>query len=331
MIAEEVNYPEIKLIAILKVLSMSSEPVGSTTISHRLEREGIFLSERTVRYHLKIADELGYTQPFGHDGRMITTEGRKEIKEAMAARQLGSTRDKLKILAYQTTFDPEKHSGQLPINVSLINKDNFKEAVLAMKDAFKAGICVSDLVAVAQEGEILGSVVIPPGKTGLATVCGVAVNGVLLKSGVPTEYNFGGILEIRSSNPRRFVAIINYDGTSLDPSEEFVRSKMTSVGEASKVGSGKVLGVFWTIPAMAREISKEKINKLKESGIGGVYAIGNSGEPLCQISVGLNRIGVVQLSGLNPVAAAVEIGIEIENIAGSGLIEFQQLQHVWKL
>jgi repressor of nif and glnA expression len=40
---------------------------------------------------------------------------------------------------------------------------------------------------------------------------------------------------------------------------------------------------------------------------------------------------MVQLGGLNPVAAAVEAGIEIDNIAESGLIDFSQLQSFWKL
>ena len=44
---------ESKLISILKVLSESSEPLGSITIARKLEREGIFLSERAVRYHLR--------------------------------------------------------------------------------------------------------------------------------------------------------------------------------------------------------------------------------------------------------------------------------------
>ena len=74
-----------------------------------------------------------------------------------------------------------------------------------------------------------------------------------------------------------------------------------------------------------------KIAMLQEAGIGGIYALGNTSEPLCQIPVVLNRIGIVQLGGLNPVAAAVEAGIEIENIAESGLIDFQQLQPVWQL
>jgi repressor of nif and glnA expression len=38
-----------------------------------------------------------------------------------------------------------------------------------------------------------------------------------------------------------------------------------------------------------------------------------------------NRIGMVQLSGLNPIAAAYEAGIEIESITESGLIEFEEL------
>ncbi|MFC1925380.1 DUF128 domain-containing protein [Chloroflexota bacterium] len=322
---------ESKLIAILKILSESKESLGSITIARRLEGEGIFLSERAVRYHLRIADERGYTRPVGRDGRLITTEGQREVKEALAPQHLGFVREKLEMLAYLTTFDPEKRAGQLSINTSLINKDKFKKALSAMKGAFKAGICVSDLVAVASEGEKLGSVVVPEGKTGLATVCAVALNGVLLKAGIPTEYRFGGVLEVRNFQPRRFVAIIDYAGTSLDPSEQFIRARRTSVSEASKAGNGKVLAVFRTMPAPAKKVIEEKIAVLKEAGIGGVYAVGSISESLCQIPVALNRIGIIQLGGLNPIAAAVEAGIEVENIAESGLVDFQQLQSVWKV
>jgi repressor of nif and glnA expression len=333
MMAEQVvgADAEGKLISILKVLSESSEPLGSITIARRLEDEGVFLSERAVRYHLKIADERGYTLPGGRDGRMITEEGRREVKEALAPQHLGFVRDKLELLAYQTTFDTEKRSGLLPINTSLIAKDRFKKALSAMKEVFKAGLCVSELVATASEGEKLGAAVVPSGKIGLATVCSVAINGVLLKAGVPIEFKFGGVLEVRNLNPRRFVAIIDYAGTSVDPSEQYIRARMTSVGEAARTGSGKILGVFRTMPAPAREVAEEKIAQLREVGIGGVYAVGDTSEPLCQIPVPLNRIGIVQLGGLNPVAAAVEAGVEIENVAENGLINFQELRSFWKL
>jgi HTH-type transcriptional regulator, global nitrogen regulator NrpRI len=322
---------ENKLIAILKVLSESSEPFGSIQIARCLAQGGVFLSERGVRYHLKIADERGFTQPGGRDGRTLTPEGRQEVKEALAPQLLGVVRDKLELLAYLTTFDPVKRSGQLAINTSLIAKDRYKKALAAMKDAFKAGFCVSELVATASEGEKLGAVVVPEGKIGFATVCGASINGVLLKAGVPTEFRFGGVLEIKNNQPKRFVALTEYAGTSTDPSEQFIQAKMTSVGQASRTGSGKILGAFRTIPAPAREVVEEIRTKLEAAGISGIYALGDTSEPLCQIPVAMNRVGLIQLGGLNPVAAAVEAGIEIENTAESGMIDFKQLKSFWKL
>jgi repressor of nif and glnA expression len=322
---------ENKLITILKILSESSEPLGSITISRRLEDEGIFLSQRAVRYHLKIADGRGYTRPEGHDGRSITPLGMQEVKDALAPQHLGFVREKLEMLAYQTTFDPEKKTGKLSINTSVFDAKKFKKALSVMKEAFKTGLCVSSLVAVAGEGENLGSIVIPPGKIGFATICSVVINGVLLRAGIPTDFKFGGVLEIRNRQARRFVGIIDYAGTSLDPSEQFIRAKMTTVAEAARTGNGKIIGVFRTIPAAAREALEEKTELLRQAGIHGVIAVGNTSEPLCQITVPLNRIGIVQIGGLNPVAAAVEAGIYVESIAESGLIDFGSLQEFRKL
>jgi len=322
---------EKKIIAILKVLSESSEPLGSITIARELERHGIFLSERAIRYHLRITDERGYTQPLGRDGRMLTPQGLEELRMALAPEQVGFVEEKLELLAFRTTFDPQKRTGQIPINTSLIGQDKFKKTLAAMADAFKAGMCVSDSVAIASEGERLGSVVVPSGKIGLATVCSVVVNGILLKTGVPVDSRFGGVLEVQNSRPRRFVAIINYSGTSLDPSEQYIRARMTSVNQAAKTGNGKILANFREIPAPSRAIVEEKAALLKEAGIKGVYVLGNTSEPVCQIAVGLNRVGMVLLGGLNPVAAAFEAGIEVENIGESGLIDFERLVSFWQL
>jgi len=331
MVQGATSETEKKIISILKVLSESSEPLGSITIARELERHGVFLSERAVRYHLRITDERGYTQPLGRDGRMLTPQGLEELRMALAPEQVGFIEEKLELLAFHTTFDPQKRTGQLPINTSLIDKDRFKKALLAMTGAFKAGICASELVATATEGEKLGSVVIPIGKIGLATVCSVVINGVLLKAGIPVESRFGGVLEIRDSKPRRFVAIINYSGTSLDPSEQYICARMTSVSKAAKTGNGKILANFREIPASSRAIVDEKITLLKDAGIKGVYVLGNTSEPVCQVAVGLNRVGMVLLGGLNPVAAAVEAGIEVENIGESGLIDFERLNSFWQL
>jgi hypothetical protein len=174
-------------------------------------------------------------------------------------------------------------------------------------------------------------VVVPKGKIGLATVCSVVTNGVLLKAGIPVESRFGGVLEVRDAKPRRFVAIINYAGTSLDPSEQYIRARMTDVGAAAGAGNGKILANFREIPAPSRAVAQEVIDALKEAGISAVYVLGNTSEPVCQIPIGMDRVGMVLLGGLNPVAAAVEAGIEVESIAESGMVDFQQLTSFWQL
>ena len=182
MIHSSGSEAERKIISILKVLSESSEPLGSITIARKLEQHGVYLSERAVRYHLKITDERDYTQPLGRNGRMISSRGIEELRMALAPDQLSFVLEKLELLACRTTFNPKTRKGQLPINTSLFDKDAFPGAIEVMRDVFKAGICVSELVAMASAGEKLGDIVIPNGKIGIATVCGVTVNGVLLKN-----------------------------------------------------------------------------------------------------------------------------------------------------
>jgi HTH-type transcriptional regulator, global nitrogen regulator NrpRI len=322
---------ERKVISILKVLSESSEPLGSITIARELERYGITLSERAIRYHLRITDERGFTHAMGRDGRLLTPKGIEELRMALAPDQVGFVLDKLELLAFRTTFDPVKKTGLVPINTSLFKAEQFEKAIGIMREIVKAELVVSHLVAAAREGEKIGSVVIPPGKIGLATICSVVVNGVLLKSGVPIESRFGGVLEINNGKPRRFVAVINYSGTSLDPSEQYIRARMTNTGEAARSGNGMILANFREIPAPARSLVDEKIALLKKAGISGVYMLGNTSEPVCQITVGLNRVGLVMLGGLNAVAAVAEAGLEVDNISESGTFEYSQLKSIWDL
>lgn len=57
MIGQETHEIERKVIAILKVLSDSQQPLGGRVIARCLDKLGIDLGERAVRYHLKVMDE----------------------------------------------------------------------------------------------------------------------------------------------------------------------------------------------------------------------------------------------------------------------------------
>ena len=322
----EVQDVERKALAIMKILKESDNPLGARVITRHLKDYGIELGERAVRYHLKLMDEKGLTRLVGiREGRVLTEKGAVEVDSALVEDKVGFAISKIDLLAFRTTFDAKKLSGQVPINISLFPRDKFNRALDVMRPAFEAGFAVSDMVAVASEGEKLGGLIIPRGKTGLATICSVVFNGVMLKSGIPVRSRFGGILQIRNHSPLRFVELIDYAGCTLDPATIFIRARMTSVSEVVKLGEGRILANFREIPAQSRLLAEEVIDSLKQAGIRGILVIGDTSKPVCEIPVELGKNGMVLLVGLNPVAAAEEAGIESISYSMSTLIEYQEL------
>jgi repressor of nif and glnA expression len=331
MIGSDRQDIERKEITILRILSESLEPLGARVIAQRLEDYGIVLGERAVRYHLKLMDERGLTRLIGRDGRVITERGFEELESALVGDKVGFVIGKIELLAVQTTFDWEKRRGRVPVNVSFIPGGQFKQACEEMKGAFEAGLCVSHLVAVAGEGQRLAGSYVPEGKIGFATLCSLVVNGALLKAGIPMDSRFGGLLQMRDRQPFRFVELIQYSGSSLDPSAIFITGRMTSVAKVVARGEGKVLANFREIPAICRPVAEGVFSGLKDAGIGGILVVGDTSQQVCEIPVELSKIGVILLGGLNPVAAAVEAGIAIDNSAMSGVIEYGELKSFYEL
>jgi HTH-type transcriptional regulator, global nitrogen regulator NrpRI len=320
---------ERKVLLILKILNENSESQGARVIARKMKERGVQLSERTVRYHLKLMDERGLTKLIGRrDGRIITSMGLDEITNARVRDKISLSISRIDVLSFQTTFDLKKRRGLVPVNISFFPQNQFKKALAVMKPVFKKKIAVSELVAVAEAGKNLGEVVVPKGKIGLATVCSILINGVLLKHGIPIDSKFGGILQVRNGEPLRFVELINYSGSSLDPSEIFIRGKMTSVNEVVKKGEGKILANFREIPSLARPLVEEIIADFKKAGIGGVLALGTVGNPICQTDVDINKVGMILVGGLNPVAAAFEEGFDVDNKAMSTVMEYEDLRSI---
>jgi repressor of nif and glnA expression len=119
------------------------------------------------------------------------------------------------------------------------------------------------------------------------------------------------------------VELIRYSGSSLDPSEIFITNKMTSVGRVARDGEGRILANFREIPAPCQPTAEKVIAGLRQAGLGGLIMIGEVSKSVCEVPV--------EVGGLNPVAAAVESGIEVENRAMSAVMEYQDLIKLWEL
>ena len=323
---------ERKLILILKIMSESSEPMGARVIARKMYEQNVVLGERTVRYHLKLMDERGLTKLIGRrDGRVITSLGQDEINNARVQDKIGLSISRIDVLSFKTTFNLKKRRGLTPVNISFIPQDQFKEALVAMKPAFKKNLAVSSQVACAPAGKYLGDIVVPEGKVGLATICSILINGVLLKHGIPIDSRFGGILQVKNGEALRFVELIHYSGSSLDPSEIFIRGNMTSVGQVVEKGEGKILANFREIPAISRDLVEDITGQMAKAGINGVLSIGSAGNPVGQTSVDLNKVGMILIGGLNPIAKAYEDGFDVDNRAMSTVMEFDDLHSIEEL
>jgi len=322
---------ERKVLGILKVLSEASQPLGARIISQQLESQGVYLTERAVRYHLQLLDERGLTTSDGREGRRITKKGIEELSNALVSDKVGLVINKIDTLSYLTTFDPSTGKGKIALNTSMFPAGEFDRAVEAMRPVFAARHCVSDLVAVAESGQMLGDIRVPEGHVGFGTVCSVTINGILLKAGIPVESKFGGVLQVRGSKPLRFTDLISYAGSSLDPLEVFIRSKMTNVLAAANGGEGKLLASFREIPFVCQAAVEDLLAQISERRLGGLMALGQPGNELLDVPVGANQVGMVIIGGLNPVAAVEEVGIRAVNRALSTMYDFEALRSFWEL
>jgi len=315
------------MLAILKILDKHPDTIlGSRELSRQLRLHGVELTERTVRYHLRILDERGFTKVFGKEGRMITPQGKEELSQALVSEKVGFVISRIETLSYLTNLDLDKGEGDIILNVSFFSSAKLKEALRIMKPVFSSPYVMSDNVVMKKGGEKIGDIIIPEGQIGFGTVCSVTINGIFLKAGIPITSKFGGVLQVENDEPSRFTALISYEGSSLDPLEIFIKSGMTDVMNAVKHHDGKILASFREIPVVSLEKAEELSENMKDNGIGGILHIGSPNQPLLEMPVSMDKAGVVVVGGLNPIAAIEEAGIPAVSKAMSTLYKFSDLK-----
>ncbi|PLX51259.1 MAG: hypothetical protein C0613_01290 [Desulfobulbaceae bacterium] len=316
-----------KELTILRILQKAETPLSSSKILESLQAMGQESSERTIRHYFKILDDKGLTANLGKKGRIITPLGHKELSKARIFDKVGFLQTKIDQLTFRMNFDLSSRSGTVILNITLISQEILASAEPLIRKVYDAGYSMGSMMALFAPGERMGEFVIPEGMVGFGTVCSITLNGVLLAHGIPTHSIFGGLLELRKRQATRFVEIIKYDGTSLDPLEIFIRSGMTDYRGAVKDGNGRIGAGFREVPADSRDKVLALIKKLEEVGLGGFLLIGWPGQPLLEIPVAEGRTGIVVIGGLNPVAILEESGIKLQSRAMAGMVEYGKLFH----
>lgn len=314
-----------KELLILNVLKDAGTALVSAKIAERLVSLGHEMSERTVRLYLQRMDARGLTSTNGKRGHSISERGLNELDSSHIMERMGFLSARIDRMSYQMNFDLNTTSGPLVINVTFVDPRLFAKNIPYVAKVYEDGYAMGQLITFLAPGEVLGHLVVPGDKIGVGTVCSITLNGVLLKHGIPTNSRFGGLLELVDRKPVRFVEIIMYDGTSIDPLEIFIRSGMTNYMGAITTGNGRIGASFREFPAESREAVEHIEEKLERIGLGGLVSIGKPGQSLLGIPVSEGRVGAIVIGGLNPVSILEENGVRVYSRALAGLIDFNRL------
>jgi len=317
-----------RLIEILRVIDSLDEPIGARRISDLLSNRGYELGERAVRYNLKILDELGFTKRQGYSGRILTPIGVRELSDALVDDRMGFVNTRIEEYMYKTSFDPRSLSGDVIVNISIIEKSDYEKIANILKSVFDSGYTISRKVLIMDEAEDLASIEIPAGFLGIATLCSITLDGILLKMGIPVNTTFAGVVEIKDKAPSEFTDLIAYAGSSLDPMKIFMARKITSVSSSVYKGAGKILANVREVPFAATGVVDSLLRQLKSSGLCGLLKLSAPGEPALGCPIGSGKIGIALCAGVNAVIAAEEQGIRINTIPISAMIEYSKMREL---
>ncbi len=224
-------------------------------------------------------------------------------------------------LMQQVSLDPLKKKGKIITNTSFVRKDKLKETLDVFHDVIQSGLTVCPMIKLEEDGD----------RVKIKTACSLTISGVLLKYGIPIRPKGGGIIEVREREPTRFTDMLMYWATTIDPIDILTAQGITDITGMIKHGNGRILGNLQEAPMLARDRIEEVLDHLEDAEFAGILELGEPNMDVLGVSVERDHLGIALVGGTNLVAAARELGLEVEHESISGLTEVSEMKHIEKL
>ncbi|MBQ6512975.1 DUF128 domain-containing protein [Methanobrevibacter sp.] len=220
-------------------------------------------------------------------------------------------------LIQQVNFDVERRKGNIIANVSYISKNELDESIDIMKETY-----ANNPKYINPYYKLLDHPT-DEEKIGIATICSLSIDGLLINNGIMSTPKYGGLLEL--SEPPLFIELISYNGTTVDPHKIFLSKNMTSISR--DIGPNKILASVKEIPYISRDYALHLLDILNNIGFS-IYKIGKPRELVYNSKVDNYNFGVITGGGLNSIGAIKEKGIDIEVKAIEKLIPFEDMDRL---
>lgn len=206
--------------------------------------------------------------------------------------------NKIYNLLSTVNFDIESGDGDVIVNVSFVDRNNLDTSLEILSKMYKSKpeFCIGNRYSLVDG---------PDNKVGIATICSLTIDGILTKHGISSFPKYSGILDIYG-NSRRFIELISYKGSSVNPHEIFINKNMCELNVSGD--SCKILASVHSVPYIARDKTVDILDKLGEYGFE-VLNIGKPNEYTYNAKIEKYHFGYVLAGGLNPIAAIKKEGI----------------------
>jgi repressor of nif and glnA expression len=207
---------------------------------------------------------------------------------------------KMMSMMHSVSYDIESNRGNVLVNTGYIDKKYEDDVIDALKECYKSKTVISDRIGIEKDGNQIK----------INTLCSTTIDGIFLKYGIPIIPYYGGILELGKN---RFIDIIAYGGTSLDPHEVFFNRVD---------GEKTILSGIRKAPMEARDNLIKIVEKLNWTGI---LNIGMPNNDLYGIKVEKGMFGFASIGGMNPFVLIKNKGIPVKIEALHDIKEYSKL------
>ncbi len=310
---------------ILRLIAELPSPVGANTLLSHLVQRGIEIGLDGVRYHLRVLDEQGFTFRVSTKGRILTDEGRSELRNSLVDTRMNVAVARIETLAHLVTFDPGSSTGRVVGALAVFPETHLPRVLHDAVRICETRFAVSNRIAVVSAGERFGRVIVPAGQAGLVMVGTAAIDGIILSRAVMFRPTFTGIVEVREWQPTRFVDVLEYGQGSRDPLEVLTTGGNTQVLGIIERGSGLIPADVREVPGVARERIEQLEKELRRAGMGGILAIGQVGQPVLGLPVRQHTFGIALAAGIIPAVTSYEGGVPVEFHCSEAIVDFSSL------
>ncbi len=242
------GYPE-TVIEILRALYFSGKLQASGDLRVALEKRGLALEPRTIRYHLTNLEKRGFLRRYGNRGAALTDRGVAEARMLFVFDRIGGLAMETERLSLECDYSAATGRGSIMVNTLVVDEVKVQRALHILKKVAESGVVLSSKVGLLNPGQRMWNCEVPEGKKLLIGVSSRNYDILLQQARIPTETSATVLLRMEKGSPRGMIDVISHSGTTLSPGELLIRGKYTSVSDVVETGRGLVTAAIKTFPS----------------------------------------------------------------------------------